>query len=53
LGTKKSTNITFGRLADYQLYRDAIQVVKTSGKPDIFSLDEDDVLFLDALLQVV
>ncbi|MDH3327399.1 MAG: hypothetical protein OEM38_11880 [Gammaproteobacteria bacterium] len=53
LGHKKSTNITFTRLANYQLYRDTIKVIKTSGKPDIFSLDEDDILYLDALLQSI
>lgn len=53
VGSKKSTNITFGRLANYQLFRNAIQVSKTSGSPDIFELEEDDVMILDALLQVV
>ncbi len=53
VGTKKSTSITFGRFANYELYRDAIQINKTSGPPDIFIIDEDDILLLDALLQVI
>jgi|GEM_PF-2806225 len=53
VGTKKSTNITFRRIANYELFRNAIRIDKTSGKPDIFSLDEDDVQLLDAMLQVL
>ena len=51
VGGKKSTNITMGRLANYELYSDAIRIVKTSGSPDIFMLDADDVMLLDVLLQ--
>ncbi len=53
VGDKKSTTITFGRFANYELYKDAIQINKTSGPPDIFMVDEDDILLLDALLQVI
>jgi len=53
IGDKKSTNITLGKFADYELYRDAIKINKTSGPPDIFTLNEDDMLLLDALLQTI
>ena len=52
IGNDRSTNITNGRIATYELYKDAIKIVKTSGKPDIFSIsDTDEVLMLDAVLQ--
>jgi hypothetical protein len=53
IGNDKSTTITLGRLANYKLYKNAIQINKTSGQPDIFTLEEDDILILDPLLQVL
>lgn len=53
VGDKKSTNITFGRLAGYEVARDAVQVNKTSGKPDVFFMRTEDVEVLDAHLQIL
>lgn len=52
-GDRRSTNITFGRLIAYHLYKDAIEIRKSSGKPDLFRLNPIDLEFLDALLQVI
>lgn len=53
VGAKKSTNITMGRLADYHLFRNGIEIKKTSGAPDFFELEKLDLEYLDALLQVI
>lgn len=53
VGDKKSTNITFGRIISHEIYRDGIEIRKTSGRPDIFKLDSADVEFIDALFQVL
>lgn len=52
-GEKKSTNITFGRLISHDLFQDAIQLNKSSGKPDVFRLGPIDAEYIDALLQVL
>lgn len=53
IGEKKSTNITFGRLAGYEVARDAVQINKTSGKPDVFFMKTEDVEIFDAHMQVL
>jgi hypothetical protein len=49
-GNKKSTNISFGRLFDYTLYSDGIELHKTSGKPDVFLMDPPDPEYVAALI---
>ena len=41
IGDKKSTNITFNRLVDYRLFKNGIEIHKSSGKPDFFEFNED------------
>lgn len=53
VGGQKSTNITYGRLVTYELFQDGIQIIKSSGKPDLFRLETADVEYVDALLQVM
>lgn len=53
VGDRRSTTITFGRLVNYELYRDAVKIYKSTGRPDIFALSPADAEYLDALLQVV
>lgn len=50
-GDQRSTNITYGRLVNYELFTDGIGIKKTSGKPDFFRMDAIDIEFVDALLQ--
>lgn len=52
-GVRRSTNVAYGRLAHYEIYRDGIELIKTSGKPDLFQMDTGDVEYIDALLQVI
>ena len=53
VGEHKSTNITMGRLADYHLFKNGIEIKKTSGPADFFELAKLDIEYLDALLQVI
>ncbi len=39
-GAKRSTSITMGRIIQIETYSDAIEIRKTTGKPDFFFLDE-------------
>ena len=38
-GAKRSTSITMGRIIQIETYSDAIEIRKTTGKPDFFFLD--------------
>jgi hypothetical protein len=49
-GFKKSTSVTMGRLVDYDLYSDAIELHKTSGKPDVFVMEPVDAEYTAAFL---
>ncbi len=40
IGDKKSTNLTYGRLVDFRLFKNGIEIHKSSGKPDFFELNE-------------
>lgn len=53
IGQPRSTNVTYGRLARWDLWQDAIEVIKNSGKPDVFRLSEADIEYVDALLQTI
>lgn|SRR3546814_436381 len=53
IGQRSSTNVTYGRLARWEIYSDGIEVIKNSGKPDVFRLSEADIEYVDALLQTV
>lgn len=53
IGERKSTNINLDRIATYEMYSDAIEIKKISGKPDVFKLDTQDIEFIDALFQVI
>lgn len=52
-GDQRSTNITYTRLVNYELFTDGVGVKKTSGKPDFFRMDAVDIEFVDALLQTL
>jgi hypothetical protein len=52
-GSKKSTSIPFGRLIDYSLYADGIELHKTSGKPDVFLMDPPDPEYTAALINTI
>ena len=53
IGSPRSTNITYGRLAQWQQWSDAIEVIKTTGRPDVFKIEPIDVEYVDGLLQTV
>lgn len=53
VGSPRSTNVTYGRLARWELWQDAIEVIKNSGKPDVFRIAPVDIEYIDALLQTV
>lgn len=53
VGGRRSTNVTSGRIASTVLYSDAIEILKNSGKPDVFKLAKHDLEYVDALLQVI
>jgi hypothetical protein len=40
VGQKKSTNITYGRVIDFRLFSNGIEIHKSSGKPDFFELGD-------------
>jgi hypothetical protein len=52
-GSKKSTNIPLGRLIDYTLYADGIELHKTSGKPDVYLMDPPDPEYIAALITTI
>ncbi len=54
VGFKKSVEITMGRIIRCQLYRDGVEIVKSSGKPDLFRIDHEiDAQYIDVLLQMI
>lgn len=52
-GSKKSTSVPFGKLIDYALYSDGIELHKTSGKPDVFLMDPPDPEYTAALINAI
>jgi hypothetical protein len=52
-GSKKSTSVPFGKLIDYALYSDGIELHKTSGKPDVFLMDAPDPEYTAALINAI
>jgi hypothetical protein len=52
-GSKKSASVPFGRLIDYTLYADGIELHKTSGKPDVYLMDSPDPEYIAALINVI
>lgn len=49
-GATKSTNITVGRIVQLELYKDGIEVRKTSGKPDFFQMAGAHAEYVSALI---
>lgn len=52
-GSKRSTSISLGRLIDYTLYADGIELHKTSGKPDVYLMDPPDPEYMAALITTI
>ena len=53
IGSARSTTVTYGRLARWDVWSDAISVEKSSGKPDVFKMEPAHAEYIDALLQAV
>lgn len=53
IGSKRSTSITYKRLVNYNLFSDAIEFQKTTGKNDMFSFRSIDAEYIDAILQIM
>ena len=52
-GNKKSTTITIGRVLSWNVFQDAIEIIKTSGKPDVFMIPSPaSIEFTNGLLQI-
>tara|TARA_B100000508_G_scaffold136647_1_gene129941 strand:- start:1819 stop:2781 length:963 start_codon:yes stop_codon:yes gene_type:complete len=52
-GVKKSTNVTYGRLIQLELYQNGIEVRKTTGKPDFFEIPEVYAEYISAIVHDV
>ena len=51
VGKSKSVHLTYIRVQDYELYRDAMQVNRVKGTPEIFKINFQDIEYMDAVLQ--
>ncbi len=52
-GSQQSANITMGRVVQTVLYRNGIEVRKSSGKPDFFEMAEAHAEYVAALIRVI
>lgn len=48
-GVKKSTNVTYGRLIQLELYQNGVEIRKTTGKPDFFEIPEIYAEYISAI----
>ena len=52
-GDKKSTNVTYARLIQLELFKDGIEIRKTSGKPDFFKMNSIDAEYVCAIVHSI
>lgn len=52
-GEKKSTSITMGRVIQVEIYSDAVEIRKTSGKPDYFMMDGAHAEYFAAIIHKI
>lgn len=52
-GNKKSTNLTYKRILNFNSGSDYVEIIKSSGKPDIIKMDEIDIDYLRMILNEI
>lgn len=52
-GSKKANNTTRGRILEYNVFSDGIEIKKSSGQPDFYRMDEVDSIWTAAVMDSI